>query len=303
VERYRLRPVFIGACLLDSVEKIAGDSPSALKLIVPEARLETIDPVLSAAAAETEMQEYRAKGIFRTLKDCFIYVERTLSDGGVRRGLVGRIDLEAYDYRPGAVSVICASEKTILSRLPARLEIRKRAAVEMPHIMALIDDGERRVIAPLTDQPDTLELVYDFELMQGGGAIKGWRVDGKACTAVLERLNTLFDGSSVQIIIGDGNHSLAAGDHWDELKQSLDGNGKAGHPARYALVELCNVYDPALRFEAIHRLATGIDPALFVQEAEDRLSVGVGGGRGYTLRWISAGGTGSLTVQARVSAA
>jgi hypothetical protein len=55
--------------------------------------------------------------------------------------------------------------------------------------------------------------------MQGGGAIKGWRVGGKACDAVMARLNTLFDGSDVQIVIGDGNHSLAAAkDYWDELQ-------------------------------------------------------------------------------------
>jgi len=134
-------------------------------------------------------------------------------------------------------------------------------------------------------------------LMEGGGAIKGWRVDGKACDAVQSRLSALFEGCRVQIIIGDGNHSLAAAkDYWDELKLSLDENGRASHPARYALVELCNVYDPAVRFEAIHRLATDIDPASFLKASEARLAGG--SGRGYALGWVSAGGTGSLTVRA-----
>ncbi len=281
----------------DRVEKMIGESPSTLKFIVPEARLEIIDPEQSAAAAGGEMEKYIKDGLFRTIEHAFIYVERTVSDGSVRRGLVGMIDLEAYDYMPGSRSVVRASEKTILSRLPARIEIRKRAPLEMPHIMALINDKERRVIETLAEETAELEPVYNFELMENGGRVKGWRVTGSVCAGVTDRLAALFEGCPVQIIIGDGNHSLAAAkDYWDKLKPSLGKQEQDGHPARYALVELGNVYDSAIVFEAIHRLVSGIDPAKLVNALASHLSGGAG--YDYTLGWVSTGGTGRLTARA-----
>ena len=281
----------------DRVDKTVDDSPSTLKLIVPEARLDTIDPVESSVQTGAEMKRYLKSGLFRTIENSFIYVERFLSDGSVRRGIVGMLDLEAYDYRSGSSSAVRASEKTILSRLPARIEIRKRAPLELPHIMALINDKNSFVIEKLTEQTDVLEPVYDFNLMEGGGAIKGWRVTGEAASAVTASLKALFDGSSVQIIIGDGNHSLAAAkDYWDELKPTLSDSQQACHPARFALVELNNVYDPSVRFEAIHRLVTGLDPAGLVKALETHLTGG--SGNNYTLRWVSTEGTGKITVPA-----
>ena len=281
----------------DRVEQAVGDSPSALKLIVPEARLETIDPVASAVAAGSEMENYLKDGLFKTVGQSFIYLERTLSDGSVRRGLVGMLDLEAYDYRPGAQSAVRASEKTILSRLPARLEIRKRAALEMPHIMALIDDPDRRVIEPLAGRTEGLEPVYNFELMEGGGTVAGWRVAGLDSDAVLDGLTSLSRRSPVQIIIGDGNHSLAAArDYWDELRPTLDADARETHPARFALVELNNVYDPAIGFEPIHRLVCDTDPSALVDALEAALSGG--SGRAYPLQWTAGGKTGGFTIHA-----
>ncbi len=281
----------------DRVEKAVGDNPSTLKLIVPEARLSSVDPVARADAAGAEMEHYIKSGLMRTLSRSFIYLERTLTDGSIRRGLVGMLDLEAYDYRPDSASVVRASEKTILSRLPARMEIRKRAPLELPHIMALIDDASQNVIKTLSARTNRLESVYDFDLLEGGGRVKGWRVEGRECDETTARLASLFSGSSVQIIIGDGNHSLAAAkDYWDALKKTLTGSERDNHPARYALMELCNVYDPAIRFEAIHRLVAGVDPNALILALETGLSGG--SGRDYDVRWLSAGGSGTLTVHA-----
>ena len=281
----------------DRVEKTVGTNPSALKLIVPEAQLDTTDTVDRAFKAGEEMQAYIKSGLFKTLSQSFIYLERTLSDGSMRRGLVGMIDLEAYDYRPGSTSVIRASEGTILSRLPARMEIRKRALLEMPHIMALIDDKDRQVIETLAKRTDKLEPVYDFKLMEGGGSIKGWRVSGDESSALSARLASLFLGSSVHIIIGDGNHSLAAAkDYWSTVKTTLDENAWDGHPARYALVELNNVYDPAIRFEAIHRFVSGIQPESLIDALQKLFNGGTG--REYAFEWVSADGTGQITARA-----
>ncbi len=55
--------------------------------------------------------------------------------------------------------------------------------------------------------------------------------------------------------MGDGNHSLAtAKAHWLEVKAGLTAQERENHPARFAMVELNNIYDDALIFEPIHRV-------------------------------------------------
>jgi hypothetical protein len=57
------------------------------------------------------------------------------------------------------------------------------------------------------------------------------------------------------LAVGDGNHSLAtAKTHWEHVKEGLSPEEAANHPARFALVEIENIHDPALRFEPIHRV-------------------------------------------------
>ena len=278
------------------VDNTVGQSPSTLRLIVPEAHLDMVDTQKSAGDISAQMAAYLNDGLFGTLKDSFVYVERAVSSGEIRRGLVGMLDLEAYDYAPGAQTPVRASEKTIVSRLPARIDVRRRAALELPHIMALIDDRDCRVIEPLAAKRDRLEPVYDFRLMEDGGTIRGWRVSGGDAGEVVAALGGLTSDSGVQIIIGDGNHSLAAAKvYWNELKAAAGTSVTADHPARYALVELNNVYDPAVRFEAIHRVLFRVAPEAFVTELTRALPSGAGG---YALRWHSAAGSGELTVAA-----
>lgn len=282
----------------DRADKTVGGSPSTLRLIVPEAYLEETDTVKSAGEIGATMQRYLESRLFETLEASYIYIERTISDGRVRRGLVGAVDLEAYDYNAGSTSVVRASEKTIVSRLPARIDVRRRAPIELPHIMALIDDRACGVIEPLAEKLARERPVYDFTLMEGGGSIKGWRICGGAALEVNNALDRLLEGKDVQIIIGDGNHSLAAAKgYWDEIKQSLDEKARESHPARYALVELNNVYDPAIEFEAIHRLILGCEPQALLKALEKRLT-GTAQGKVYTLGWVSASGEGSLSVSA-----
>ena len=281
----------------ERVKTSVGAAPSTLKLIVPEAYLGEVDTVQSAAGIASAMGEYIQAGLFKTYDTSYIYLERTLSDGRVRRGLMGRLDLELYDYTPGATTPVRASEKTIISRLPARIDIRRRAPLELPHIMALIDDSDCHVIEPLGSRTNCLEKVYDFMLMEGGGSIRGWRVTGNDTKEIEEGLRCLCDKSTIQIIIGDGNHSLAAAKaYWDEIKGSFSDEERQTHPARFALVELNNVYDPAISFEAIHRVVFNVNAEALINELKKTLPVTNAGG--YELRFVTSKGQGSLPVNA-----
>lgn len=282
----------------ERVKKTVGDYPSTLRLIVPEAYLDEADTMQNAKAIGDQMLLYLNDGLFRMIENSYIYVERTISDGRVRRGIVGKIDLEKYDYSPGSTASVRASEGTIISRLPSRIEVRRSAPLELPHIMALIDDSAYRVIEPLAEKTGRLEKIYDFALLEGGGSIKGWRVAGEAENEITEALLGLTDQNPVQMVIGDGNHSLAAAKgYWDEIKDTLNAQDRVSHPARYALVEINNVYDPAISFEAIHRVVFETDPDAFLDKLKNDLASTEG--NGYTLRWMTLSAAGSIPVGAK----
>jgi len=281
----------------ERVDKFVGDAPSTLRLIVPEAYLDEIVPEESAREIVRTMRAYLGSGLFRTLPQSFVYVERTLASGAVRRGLVGMLDLEQYDFTPGASAPVRASERTIIERLPARVAVRRGAPLELPHIMALIDDAEGRVIEPLSEKTAQLEQVYEFELMEGGGTVRGWRVAGELAESVQRALHDLPARRGVRIVIGDGNHSLAAAkEMWDGIKPSLSESERRSHPARYALVELNNVYDPSIEFEAIHRIVFGADAQELLTEARQAFEAGEG--ESYAVRYVTPGGEGVLTLRA-----
>jgi len=278
----------------ESVRKIVGDKPSTLNMIIPEAHLEEIDEESKIRKISSVMDDYLNNGILREIKDSFIYVERIQSDGRLRKGIVGTVDLEEYDFT-GTASAIRASEGTVLDRLPARIRVRRAATLELPHIITFIDDKDRTVVEPLTKISDDLPLLYDFELMEGGGFIKGRRVTGENAEKVKTAIHKLHEKNDLLMIIGDGNHSLAASKvYWDELKQSLSSADRENHPARHALVELNNVYDPAISFEAIHRVLFSINAPEFIKKFEDV----VPRGSDYEIHWLSRNESGSIGIKA-----
>ena len=267
-------------------DRIAGDAPSALRLILPEVYLEDENVADRIEAIHKDMEKYLSEGIFKEYKDAFVYIERVQSDGLVRAGLVGKIDLEKYDYRKGSKSQVRATEATVVERIPPRVKIRTGAPVELPHIMILIDDTDRTVIEPLTAAKDSFEQLYSFPLMQGGGSIKGWLVDGKCAEGVNAALEALGDidsfnrkyglneKSPLVYAMGDGNHSLAtAKEFYERLKSANPGKDLSDHPARYALVEIVNLHSEALRFEAIHRIVTGVDVKVLMAHLTDMLEL------------------------------
>ncbi len=252
---------------------IAGDSPSTLNIIYPEAYLNEDDGDKRIANINETMQKYIDGGVFKEYTDSLIYVERTQKNGKIRRGIVGCIDLEAYDYSVGSQSPVRATEGTIISRIPPRQRIRRNAPLELPHILMLADDRKKEIIEPVANRADELETVYDFELMQGGGHIKGKLLDDKAKAAVISAVERLGDKSEfaekygvtdksvLAVAVGDGNHSLAtAKSCWEEIKKNLTPEEQKNHPARYALAELENLHDDALEFEPIHRVVFDVNP-------------------------------------------
>lgn len=252
-------------------ERIVGDEPSTLRLMLPEAWLGVRDSAAETRRIYAAMKDYVNRGIFRTVEQSFIYVERTLPSGAVRRGLVGKLDLEYYDWAPGSATPVRATEGTVESRLPARVEVRRGATLEMPHIMVFIDDPENAVIPSAAGG----EALYDFELMLGGGHIRGSRVTGEAA----ERLTAALEApeGSVRFAMGDGNHSLAAAKRcWEQIKRNLPESELETHPARYALAEIVNIHDEAVTFEPIHRVLLETVPRGFIEEAAARLPRGKG---------------------------
>ncbi len=252
-------------------ERIVGSEPSTLRLMLPEAWLGVRDSAAETRKIYAAMKDYVNRGIFRTVEQSFIYVERTLPSGAVRRGLVGKLDLECYDWAPGSATPVRATEGTVESRLPARVEVRRGATLEMPHIMVFIDDPENAVIPSAAGG----EVLYDFELMLGGGHIRGSRVTGEAA----ERLTAALEApeGSVRFAMGDGNHSLAAAKRClEQIKRNLPESELETHPARYALAEIVNIHDEAVTFEPIHRVLLETVPRGFIEEAAARLPRGKG---------------------------
>lgn len=245
----------------DVVRDFIGSAPSSLQLMMPEAWLGK-EPSHENAVPE-HMRRYLADGTLREIGRGMMFLHRGTTTG-VRRGLLLSLDLERYDFAPDSSSLIRATEKTIQERLPARVAIRSKAPLEMPHIMVLLDDRENRLMGALDQIAAGRAPFYDFSLMMDSGSIKGWFLqEENIFDAVADILAQLKAQSRAGMLyaMGDGNHSFAAAkEHWDTRKAGLTAAQRESHPARFGLVELVNLYDPALFFEPIHRLLIGVDP-------------------------------------------
>ena len=241
-----------------NTETFVGDFPSALKLILPEIYLDD-EPKKRIESINKTMRQYLDGGVFEKYCNSMIYVERNTSDG-VRKGIVGLINLNDYDYRKGSKTLIRATEETVLERIPPRVKIRKDAPLELPHVMLLIDDPEFQVIEPLNTRKKVLKKIYDFELMQNGGHISGYLLSQKDCDQVGEALDMIAPPSDDRFMfaVGDGNHSLATAKECAKLTDCPE--------AHYALVEIVNIHDPSLHFEPIYRVVFNVDPKILIDD-------------------------------------
>lgn len=241
------------------VEDFVGDTPSAFNLILPEVYLSK-DNSERINKINKNMQNYLQSGVFNEFDNTFVYVERTLADGKLRRGVVGLIDLESYSYKKGEKALIRSTEATVLERIPPRVEIRKNAPLEMPHVMLLIDDAGETVIEPLAEKTDDFKKLYDFRLMQNSGSIKGFAISEAAAENMQTALNALIENTDDKMLfaVGDGNHSLATAKECYELNKTEN--------SRYALVEVVNIHDKSLEFEPIYRVLFGVNPETVIND-------------------------------------
>ncbi len=260
---------------------LVGDSPSSLSLVLPEVYLGESEARITArvAAINQQMHAYLAAGILQPAGRCAILTRRAVPDVPDRIGLLLSIDLESYAYQPGNRAPIRASEGTVLERIPPRVRIREQAPLELPHVQLLLDDAQQTVLAPLAARCAAGRYAqrYDTPLMLGGGRVTGWQIPERD-PALVQAMDALFALPSWQehgllMAVGDGNHSLVTAKVcWERIRDTV---GPA-HPARYALVELINLYDPGLVFEPIHRVLFGCPRARFLQAAHRWFTDGPG---------------------------
>lgn len=233
---------------------------SALHMVYPEAFLLSDSQDAQSRRIEQihkSMADYEKTVLTRSVEGC-ILVERQTGDG-TRLGLLGVVDLEAYSHAEGARSPIRPTEDTVTDRLPVRTRVRKGACLECAHVLLLADDpGETVVEAAFARHKDDAPL-YDFDLPEGCGHIRGFALTGDALKPIAHALARLREHcGGLELAVGDGNHSLAAARlFWEELRPRLTEQERRTHPARYAMAELVNLYSPALRFHAIHRCLFG----------------------------------------------
>jgi hypothetical protein len=252
----------------DRVRRIVGDKPSTLNLIYPEVFLDTGNGSSDdgsggregqIAAIHRTMALYLEGEVFAPAFRGCVYLERDSPRCRRRRGLVVAVDLDCYDWENRAGALIRATEGTVPGRLPPRMDIRRQAPLESSHILLLIDDDRDGLLEGLAGLTLSTEPAYRGDLMLGSGALNGWRLDREEQWAfIAEKLEALRRRAPGGFLyaVGDGNHSLAAAKGvWEEYKAAHRGEpGLAENPRRFALVEIENLYDPAVVFEPIHRI-------------------------------------------------
>lgn len=296
----------------ERVRNFVGENPSTLHMVLPESCLEGPDVEADIAQINKTMTEYQRENRFIQYDESMIYIERTLDDGMVRRGIVGMADLEQYDYTVDSQAKIRATEGTVTARIPPRVAVRKHASVEFPHILLLMDDVEKTVIEPLSARKDSMEKVYDFTLMERGGEIRGWRLGQEELSMVAAALHALADPENFRaryhlaqdapvflFAMGDGNHSMATAKECYERQKKITPQDQWDTlPARYALCELGNLHDESLVFEPIHRVVFGVSPEMLLADMKRAFpQMQMGRGQGHTIGFCYGETRGEFTIE------
>ena len=296
----------------ERVDQYVGDAPSTLRLILPESKLESDNVDEEIRKINATMEQYLQEERLRPVEDAMIFVERKLANGKTRLGLLGKLDLEEYSYEKGSGTPIRATEGTVLSRIPPRMKVRENAPIELPHIMVLIDDPDKKIIEPLTKDVNRKQMskIYSATLMENGGRITGSLLSKYQAKKIQEALAELGDPQRFEefyhapgkpvltYAMGDGNHSLATAKAcWEKLKPTLSPQEQETHPARYALVELVNLHDDSLEFEPIHRVVFGVDPQKLLADLLAAYpGAHTGEGEGHRFTYVLPGERGTITV-------
>lgn len=284
-----------------TVEDYVAGSPSTLNLVLPEIYLENENVPERTDKIKNNMDELYNNDFFTEI-ETIVYVQRTLSNGTIRKGLVGKINLEDYSYDIGSQSMIRATEGTVLDRIPPRIKVREGATLELPHIMLLIDDENSEIIEPISEKNLKENMLYDFDLMENGGHICGYKLDNDTIKILLEKMAKLSDcdvfdkkynikdKSPLVFAVGDGNHSLATAKAcYERLRKVLTPKEFEESPAKYALVEIVNLHSDALEFEPIHRVVFGVNPENVIKELYKYYNISHEKGNGQEIHYYYMG--------------
>lgn len=260
------------------VEAFVKTNPSTLNMIVPEIYLNNEDLDQRICSVQRAMRTYLRRHIFTEVHD-YIYTQRVLSNGKIRHGLIGVVDLDQYEFHAGSKTTVRASEGVLQNRIELRLTIRDTAPLELPHTMLLIDDRQNTVFSFLAQQVDRMQQLYSFDLMKDSGKISGYLVTPEQSEQIdlaLTRLHSLdemqkkygFTDKGIFVYaVGDGNNSLATAKlHYENLKRTLSAQKLKNHPARYTMAEIVNLNDDSFDFEPINRVLFGVDTANFLHQ-------------------------------------
>ena len=288
-------------------EEMAAGVPSAMHLILPESELDR-NPDERIRVIHENMLHYLNGRVFRSFPDSYIYTERRLHSGALRRGLIGKLDLERYDYTGTVNAAVRATEHTVSERIPPRMAVRRGAALELPHVLLLCNDDRQQLIEPVGDSKQSLPRLYAFDLMLGGGHVEGWLVSGEekrkldARIAAYEaREREKHPQEKLLYAVGDGNHSLATAKACFEEQKARDPAADwTASPARYALCELNNIHDPVQVFEPIHRVVKHCDADRLIRDASAAfpLRAGSSGDGGSDIPWLCGDRGGRLHLAA-----
>ncbi len=255
----------------EKAREIIGEQPSTLDMILPEVYLDKADE--AADKIHQKMEKYE-KSYLTEIDYGMIYCERTLpSNGRVRHGIIGMIDLCDYEYTKGSSAPVRSSEATVVERIPPRVKVRRDALLELPHVMVFYDDEKDGLMKDLQEKKSGFAKLYDFDLMQCSGNIKGYGLDRDTIIFIQKYLkeNCVKDG--LAFTVGDGNHSLASAKSYFEEMKAKYGKKAYDMPCRCALVEIVNIHDEAIEFEPIYRLIKNKTADDFIKELSAKLDI------------------------------
>lgn len=275
------------------LESFVGEAPSTLKLTLPEYYLGKAEEEEKLQSIGETMKAYLENGVYDEYKESFIYVEREQSSGKIRKGILGKFDLEKYDFTPGSGTMIRATEETVRSRIPPRVKIREKAVMEFPHVLILCDDRENILFSAAGKAAEGKPYAYDFRLYGSDQSLKGRVIPAEEADGIRAALEKLASENGFFFAVGDGNHSLATAKACYEKRKAEGAGEEELLKARYALAELVNIEDDAMPFEPIHRVAfTSLENLKKAAEAEE-------GEEEYTYKVYAGEKTESLTVRGK----
>lgn len=272
----------------ERVRDFVGEKASTLNLILPEAYLaNSSDKTINEI--NNHMNQYLNNGIFEEFPNSYVFVERQLQNGDIRQGIVGVVDLETYHYFYQDSVKVCATEETVMERIPPRVAVRQDAPMEFSHIIIFCDDETNGIVECV--HKEKLPLIYDFDLVESGGHIRGWLVSGEEAKELQERIARYEEEH--YYLVADGNHSLVTAKTCYEAEKAA---GKDTTLSRYAMVELENINSPAIVFEPIHRMIQNTDTEKLLQDISALCTQ-----NGKPITWVCGGKSGVLYLNVKDS--